>query len=198
MVIVWDSIGGAPTEEEIANPKTQQPGVAARALRRACRQLMGKVARSGALFLLVNQQYEKIGFTGFGAKKSTYGGGGIRYHATMRLELVRTGALKDARDNAVGIECLCRVFKNSMASPRDEAFAIEWGRGINNAWSLLEKLKAHRYVVAGGGWYRFQVQGGEPAQWQGGWKGLDALLQAHPELLLQMRTIYDSLPPGGR
>jgi recombination protein RecA len=205
LAMFWDSIASAATEEEMANPHTAQPGVAARELRRAMRKLMGKVARSDALWVVVNQQYEKIG--GFsrtpGVKRSTYGGGGIPYHASLRLELIVTGQLKDTKGNVVGVECLCKVMKNhlsgeegSTAPAKDEAFAIQWGRGICNAWTLLEKLKANRYIQFGGGWYTYQVSGGQPVQWQGGWQGLEALLTENPALYAEMANVYNNCPGG--
>ena len=198
LCIVWDSLAGMPTVEEIENPTTKQPGVAAREVRRAMRQLMTKVARANALFLVTNQQYEKIG--GFsptpGAKKSTYGGGGIRYAATMRLEMIRTGPLKAGSPGpAVGIEGLCRIFKNSMAAPRDEAFHIEWGRGFQNAATILEKLKDHRYITPGAT-YNFAAQGHQPLSWKNGWRGLADLLATDPAAYKLMTDIYLGLPHG--
>lgn len=198
LTIVWDSVAGMPTSEEIENPTTKQPGVAARELRRAMRQLIGKVARAQALFLVVNQQYEKIG--GFsptpGVKRSTYGGGGIRYQATMRIELIRTGQLKGVGGVAVGSEGICRFFKNNLAAPRDEEFAIEWGKGFVNAWSIVEKLKAHRYITSGGGWYEFAEQGAEPVRWQGGWQGLASLLEQDAALYQRMAERFMQMPAG--
>lgn len=194
--IIWDSVGGTATEEEIADPSNKQPGVAAREIRRAMRSLVGKIARSRALLLMVNHEYAKIGQAafGFGPKKTTSGGGGIRYHASLRLELVRVGALKDSSGNNVGIEVLCKTAKNSMAAPREGSFAIQYGRGIVNAWSIMESLKEAKYITSAGGYSTFHPQGRAPTQWKGGWQGLNDLCVAHPQLYGELAAIYNALP----
>lgn len=200
LCIVWDTVAGMPTLDEILNPTSERPGVAAKQLRRAMRQLIGLNSRAGALLCIVNQQYEKIGGgIGFGGvKRSTYGGGGIRYHSTMRLEMIRTGSLKGPGGVVMGLEGLVRIYKNGMAAPRDEEYAIQWGLGVNNAWSIVEKLTAAKYIVQpkGSSWQTFQVQGGEPVTWQGGWYGLSQLFVQHPTLYAQMAVIYQGLPAG--
>lgn len=194
LVIVWDSIAGTPTGVELADLSSQQPGVAARELRRAMRVLGEKVARAGALLLLINQTYEKIGAFGHGPKSSTYGGGGIRYHSTIRIEMIRTGTLKLPNGMPVGIEGIARVFKNSLGVPRDETFAIAYKRGFDDAWTLLEKLKEARFIHAGGGWYAFNEQGHEQIRWQGGFAQLDQMMRESPALRDRLVTIYKALP----
>lgn len=196
LVIVVDSIAGLPTAEEMDNPTTKQPGVASRELRRAMRQLTQLVARAQCLLLVTNQQYEKIGVFSPtpGVKRSTYGGGGIRYHASIRMELIRTGTLKASNGTPVGIEVLCKIIKNQMGAPADCAFAVEWGKGVNNAWSVLERLKDHRYVTSGGGWSTFSAQGHPQFRWQGGWQGLSQAFAENPELWNLMAGIYRTLP----
>lgn len=194
LVLVWDSVAATPTETELGDLKSQQPGVAARELRRAMRVLGEKVGRAGALLLLINQTYEKIGAFGHGPKSSTYGGGGIRYHSTLRLEMVRTGSLKLPNGIVVGIEGICRVFKNSLGVPRDETFAIAYRRGFDNAWTLLEKLKEARFIHVGGGWYTLNLQGEEPLRWQGGFAQLNEMMTQNPALYDKLVAIYRNLP----
>lgn len=201
LTVGWDSVAATPVQEELDNPGTQQPGMAAREWRKALRLMTGKIARAGALVVLINQQYEKIGGPpsfGAGPRKSTYGGGGPRYHASLRLELVRTGALKDVRGNPCGVECLVKVAKGSVnlgeRPATDEKFAVQYGRGINNAWSILERLKGSGHITSGGGWYQYAVQGQEPVRWQGGWQGLTELLNQHADLMRAMAAVYMAVP----
>lgn len=194
LTIVWDSIAGTPTGAELEDLQSKQPGVAARELRRAMRVLGEKVARAGALLLLINQTYEKIGTFGFGPKSSTYGGGGIRYHSTIRIEVIRTGALKLPNGVPIGIEGIARVFKNSLGIPRDETFAIAYKRGFDNAWTILDKLKEARHIAAGGGWYSFAEAGHPPIRWQGGFAQLDEMMRTDPTLADRLVTIYKALP----
>lgn len=195
LTIIWDSIAATPTAEELSDLGSQQPGVAARALRRAMRVLTGKVARAGALLVLVNQTYAMIGSFGFGPKSTTYGGGGIRYHASMRIEMIRTGVLKHTDGTILGIEGIAKLIKNSLGAQGEVSYAIAHGRGFDNAWSILEKLKEAKYIVVkGGGNYTFHVQGEEPVNWRGGFAQLDAMMRADPILAHRLTTVYKALP----
>lgn len=195
LTIIWDSIAGTPTKEELNDLTDKQPGVAARELRRAMRVLTSKIARAGALLVLVNQTYEKIGSFGFGPKSTTYGGGAIRYHATMRIEMIRTGQLKHTDGTVLGIEGIAKLIKNSLGAQGEIPYAIAHGRGFDNAWSILEKLKEHRYItVKGGGNYVFAIQGEPPVSWRGGFAQLDALMRTDPAFNDRLLAVYRSLP----
>lgn len=211
LVVAWDTVAGMSTldEEDTTEldkktkidgtikelQKAGQPGQAAKKIRAAMRTLIDRVSRAGALWVIVNQQYEQIG--GFsptpGVKRKPYGGKGIPYHSTIVIEMIRTGTLKATNDLAVGIEGLCRVQKNQLAPQQDVEFAIQWGCGFQNAWTLLQKLKEAGYITKSGHGLQFQMQGQEPVAWVGGWQGLSALLVAKPDLYAQMCGIYQHL-----
>jgi protein RecA len=207
IAMVWDSVANLATREELDNPGSKQPGVAAKLLKQAMRTLTEKVARAWALFLITNQMYEKIGAFGHGPgpKRSTTGGEGLRYQATMRLEMIRTGFLKDQKDNPVGIEVLCKFMKNHAGSLEDagihnalevmeETVAVQRGHGFSNAWSLFQKLKEARYITVGGaGVYTFQVKGEKASTWKGGWLGLQELLAQDQELWGRMASLFMGL-----
>jgi recombination protein RecA len=195
LTIIWDSIAGTPTAEELNDLTDKQPGVAARELRRAMRVLTSKVARAGCLLLLVNQTYEKIGMFGFGPKHTTYGGGAIRYHATMRLELTRFGHLKHTDGTILGIEGIAKLIKNSLGAQGEARYAIAHGRGTDNAWSIVEKLKEAKYIsVRPGGNYVFAAEGLPPVTWRGGFAVLSGMMTADPALAAQLVAIYKALP----
>ena len=195
LTIIWDSIAGTPTQSELADLTDKQPGVAARELRRAMRVLTSKVARAGCLLVLVNQTYEKIQTFGFGPKSTTYGGGAIRYHATMRFEFVRTGYLKHTNGTVLGIEGEAKLIKNSLGAQGVVSYAIAHGRGFDNAWTLLEKLKEAKYVtVKPGGNYVFAVQGEAPVVWKGGFAELDSMMRADPNLTARLVSIFKAIP----
>lgn len=212
ITIVWDSVGGTPTmsemttsvsggkldadeDEEGKGAKGQIPGRAAKLLSETMRKLIGKLARSGALLLVVNQQYHKIGAFGHGPKKATYGGKAIRYHASMRLETIRMGMLKDTAGSIIGMEGKIQPFKNKLSGYMgSEPFAIVRGEGVSNAWSLQEKLSKHRYIVSGGGWYTTNIAGEPQRRYQGGFRGLQLLLSQDPGLYQKFVDIYNALP----
>ncbi len=191
---IWDSIAATPTGAELEDMKSKQPGVAAKELRRAMRVLTSKAARAGALLLFINQTYEKIGAFGFGPKTATYGGGGLRYHATLRLELVRTGQLKHSSGLILGIEGEARLTKSSLGVSGKTDYAIANGRGFDNAWSLLQKLKDAGYVSGNATRHTLKLPEGEPVSWAGGFAELDAILRADAELFDRMRSLYLAIP----
>ena len=194
LLLVWDSIGGTSHDKEYKDPTNKEPGVPARELRRMMRVLTGKIARARAIVLLINQQYEIIGFTGFGPKRSTYGGGGIRYHASLRIEMVRTGSLKLPSGQIIGVEGLIKVFKNSLGIPQQQPYAIAYKRGFDNAWSIVEKLKEARYITVGGGQYKFHMEGSDPVTWAGGFAQLDQMMRDDEKLKDTLVKVYNALP----
>lgn len=207
LTLIWDSVAGMPTAEELENPGSKQPGVAAKLLKQMLRTLLDKVARAKALFLVTNQLYDQIGFTGGrpGVKRSTPGGHGIRYAATMRLEMVRIGNLEGPGGQVVGIQVLCKMTKNHAGAEdaatagkfalevMEEVIAVQRGHGTNNAWPIMQKLKEHRYITVAGGTYKFQVKGQPAVTWEGNWWGLLDLLAARPDVMAQMSEIYVNL-----
>lgn len=196
ITIVWDSLAATPTETELEDVGSKEPGLPARHMRRAMRRLTQKVAQANALVLVTNQQFEKIGFSRTpGVRRSTYGGAAIRYHATMRLELVRTGWLTLSNGENVGIEGIVKPFKNNLSPPNNnQAYAILYGNGFDNYWTLFQKLKEHRYITSGGAWYTLGIQGEQPLKFQRGFLGLGQVLAENPPLFQKCLDIYQAVP----
>lgn len=193
LVLIWDSIAASSTEEELNDLKNKQPMVAAKELRRAMRVLTGKIARAKALLVVTNQTYDIINGFGHGPKTTTAGGRGIRYHATMRLELIRTETLK-VGEIPCGIIGKARLYKNSMGIPRDCEYAISWLRGFDDAWSIFDSLKGVGVIKFGGGWYTLKLPETAPVNFQGGWAQLDEMMRNDPVLAEKLTAAYAALP----
>ena len=198
LTIAWDSIASTPTETEMEDTDSKQPGVAAKLMRKAMRRLTQKVAWANALLLCTNQQYEKIGgFGGFaGVRRKTYGGDAIPYHASMRIELIRTGTLKTGSGEMYGVEGIAKFVKNNCAPPsNDQKYAIEWGKGFANDWSMYEKLKEYKYITTAGSWHTLNFDGlDSPKKFQQSFRGMRALFEDSPQLFTQVQNIYSQLP----
>lgn len=184
LTLIWDSIGGSSTREELLNLDDQQPGVAGRALRKAMRVLSSKIAQTGTVAFFVNQTYAIIGGGGFGPRSTTYGGGGIRYHATHRIEMIRMGQHKLPSGHIIGIEGKAKLIKNSLGAEGEIDYAIAYLRGFDDTWTIFETLKAAHVIQQAGAYWKLTGMGEalDALRWQGQWAGLDELLRKQPEL----------------
>lgn len=202
LTIVWDSVGQTPTQSEFdkGTDEAQAPGKAAKLIKGAMRTLPELLARANATLLAVNQVYTKI-VTGFaarfqkGEKKITYGGLALRFAATLRIELVRTGSVSLNDGRFVGIEVLAKLNKNNVGVPwRNEKLAIMWGIGIDNVVPLFWKLSEHKYISVGGGWYTFATTEGHRVKFQNSFVGFGQKLTEDPALMELAVQIYKALP----
>jgi recombination protein RecA len=194
-----DSIGGLPTREDLKREAGElKPGDAAKVIKHALRVFSRMVAESHVALVFVNHFYEQIGKM-FGDKRASYGGRGIRYHASVRLQLDRGEALKDPYGRPIGHIAHVKVLKSKVsgASLARCDVPIVAGRGIDNVLTLFTTLQQAKLIVnqQGSSWYAMQFPGmEEPVKWQGGWFGLDAMLREKPELYAKMVDYYRQMP----
>lgn len=202
LLIVWDSVGATPTESEYGKDFDDNAlvGGASKQLSGAMRVLTGRLAAANATLFAINHIYTdiKTGFAArFGSKKVTYGGKAIRFHASVRIELVRTGAVKVRRDSEevmVGSEILVKFIKNNVGVPmRNRTVAILWGIGLDNVVPIFWKLQQHKYITGSGGWYRFATSDGDEVKFQKGFVGFGEKVCSDPELFKKCVTIYNAL-----
>lgn len=169
VVVVWDSVAGTPTEEELEDEiRDQHPATAAKVIKRALRRQVQILGDEKVALVLVNQRYEKIRMGADRYKKDrgpdtrTYGGGGIEYHTAVRVEVEKVGVITPpgARDGdytpPMGQVVQITVEKNKVNSPYQvETCGLIYGRGADNAWALYEDLYRRGIIRVGGGWSRF-------------------------------------------
>ncbi len=155
-VIIVDSVAALTPKAEIEGEiGDSHMGLAARMMSQAMRKLAGNLKQSNTLLIFINQIRMKIGVM-FGNPETTTGGNALKFYASVRLDIRRTGAIKDG-DAVVGNETRVKVVKNKIAAPfRQAEFQILYGKGINRTGELVDLGVAHKLVEKAGAWYSYQ------------------------------------------
>jgi len=137
MLIVWDSLGGTPAKEELeGDADDAHVAVAARIIKRNLRRLTQRISNVRVAVVLANHFYRPIGKGAF-AQLETYGGEGVKFFATTRIQLARTGSLKIG-EHVVGHTIEVKLRKSRVNVPRAPAeVALIYGAGLHNSYSLF-------------------------------------------------------------
>src|SRR2546426_5505219 len=177
-VIVVDSVAAlVPRAELDGEMGDSLPGLQARLMSQALRKLTAIVSQSNTCFIFINQIREKIGVM-FGNPETTSGGPALKFYSSVRLDIRRIGAIKDA-DRVVGNRTKVKVAKNKAAPPfREAEFDIMYGEGISREGDVLDLAANNRVVEKSGAW--FSYKGDRLGQ---GRENSKQTLKDHPELL---------------
>jgi recombination protein RecA len=154
-VIVVDSVAALVPKAEIEGDMgDMHVGLQARLMSQALRKITGNIKNANCLVIFINQIRMKIGVM-FGSPETTTGGNALKFYASVRLDIRRTGAVKDG-DEVIGSETRIKVVKNKVAAPfRQAELQIIYGKGFNKAGELIDLGVLYGFVEKSGAWYSY-------------------------------------------
>ncbi|HLF65171.1 MAG TPA: recombinase RecA [Saprospiraceae bacterium] len=169
-IIVIDSVAALVPKSEIEGEMgDSKMGLQARLMSQAMRKLTGTIGKTGCCCIFINQLREKIGVM-FGNPETTTGGNALKFYASIRLDIRRSGpSIKDRDGNVVGNRVKVKVVKNKLAPPFKVAeFDITFGQGISKTGEIVDLGSELDILEKSGSWYAYNgtkiAQGREAAR----------------------------------
>lgn len=154
-LIVVDSVAALVPQAEIdGDMGDSHMGLQARLMSQALRKLTGIINKSKATVIFINQIRMKIGVM-FGNPETTTGGNALKFYASVRADIRRTGQIKEGED-IIGNRTKVKIVKNKIAAPfRVAEFDIMYNEGISKTGDVLDLAVQHGIVGKSGAWFDY-------------------------------------------
>jgi len=155
-VLVIDSVAALVPRAEIEGDMgDSHMGLQARLMSQALRKLTGTISKTMTSVVFINQIRMKIGVV-FGNPETTTGGNALKFYSSIRIEIRRSGAIKDGQE-VMGNRTKVKVVKNKMAPPfKQVEFDIMYGEGISTTGELLDIGVEENVIEKSGSWYSYE------------------------------------------
>jgi len=180
-LVVVDSVAALVPQAEIdGDMGDSHMGLQARLMSQALRKLTGIINKSKTTVIFINQIRMKIGVM-FGNPETTTGGNALKFYASVRLDIRRTGQIKVGED-IIGNRTKVKIVKNKIAPPfRVAEFDIMYNEGISKTGDVLDLAVQHEVVGKSGAW--FDYADGKIGQ---GREAAKTYLKEHPDVLAEI------------
>ncbi len=181
-IVVIDSVAALTPKAEIEGEMgDSKMGLHARLMSQALRKLTATISRTKCTVIFINQLREKIGVM-FGNPETTTGGNALKFYASVRLDIRRSGSPIKVGDDAVGNRVKVKIVKNKVAPPfKNTEFDIMYGEGISKVGEILDLGVDYDIVKKSGSWFSY----GDTKLGQGR-DAVKDLLKDNPELLEEL------------
>ena len=183
-LVVIDSVAALTPKAEIDGEMgDNKVGLQARLMSQALRKLTSIINKTNTTCIFINQLREKIGVM-FGNPETTTGGNALKFYASVRLDIRRTSAIKDAKDSdeQTGNQVRVKVIKNKVAPPfRKAEFDIMFGEGISRTGEIIDIGVDKEIIKKSGSWFSY----GDTKLGQGR-EAAKSTLRDNPELMEEL------------